>query len=129
MAYSFGPTAWKCFNEIAQNFSDFKGQDIKKLFIDIAQHLPCKGCRKHYTNFINNIVWENVVSSKESFIIFLTDLHNSVNWRQNKEIIDYPTASNLILNSSLPGQQEIIDCLPKAIYKLFNDTRVFKKMN
>jgi hypothetical protein len=125
MAYSFGPIAWKCLNVIAQNFSKFRKPDIEKLFTDLGKYLPCKGCRQHYISFIRDTVWESTLYSKESFIIFLTNLHNSVNWRQQKEIIDYPTASELILSSVLPPHQEIKDCLPKAIYSLFVDIDIF----
>jgi len=129
MSYSFGPTAWKCFNVIAQNFSKFQKPVIQKLFIELAPHLPCRGCRHHYNRFIHDIDWDTVTSSKESFVIFLTNLHNSVNWRQQKEIIAYPEASELILNSVLPPHQEIKDCLPKAIYTLFDNTFTGSKLS
>ena len=92
----WGPSAWTFLHTVTLNYQEEPtNEDIKqhKIFFEtLGNILPCPKCREHYNQ---SIIDEPVkLDSKESLTKWLFDLHNKVNEKNNKKIIEYDNFIN-----------------------------------
>jgi hypothetical protein len=73
----WGPSGWKLLHSITFNYSKEKKEFYKEFFYNIAFVLPCKFCRKSYSEYITELPVD--LSSKENFTKWLWKIHNKVN--------------------------------------------------
>ena len=73
----WGPSGWKLLHSITFSYSKEKKEFYKEFFFNIAFVLPCKFCRKSYSEYITELPVD--VSSKENFTKWLWKIHNKVN--------------------------------------------------
>lgn len=125
--HRIGPNCWKAFNAIIQRYEpidDIIKTDTQNMFFEIGQHFPCSGCRRHYQEYVKNTNWENVLSSRDTLIKFITDLHNSVNIRLGRPPISNSDARDVILNDTPPTINQLALTLPVRLFyvlKNYND--------
>ena len=92
----WGPSAWTFLHTVTLNYPEEPtNEDIKqhKIFFEtLGNILPCRKCREHYNQ---SIIDEPVkLDSKESLTKWLFNLHNKVNEKNNKKIIEYDNFIN-----------------------------------
>jgi hypothetical protein len=92
----WGKHTWIFLHSITLNYPDNPtDEEIKNhydFFINLSNILPCYKCREHYElNLQKFKLTKNILKSKELFIKWLIDIHNSVNLSNNKKIESYGT--------------------------------------
>ena len=73
----WGPSGWKLLHSITFSYSPEKKNQYKEFFYTIAFVLPCKFCRKSYSEYITDDPVD--VSSKDGLTKWLWRIHNKVN--------------------------------------------------
>jgi len=73
----WGPSGWKLLHSITFSYEENLKDNYKEFFELIAYVLPCKFCRKSYSEYILKDPVN--VSSKESLTKWLWRIHNKVN--------------------------------------------------
>jgi Erv1 / Alr family len=73
----WGPSGWKLLHSITFSYKPEKKNQYKEFFYTIAFVLPCKFCRKSYSEYITDDPID--VTSKENFTKWLWRIHNKVN--------------------------------------------------
>lgn len=78
-------------------------ENHKQFFDSLGKVLPCDKCRLNFSSHMkNNRLTDSVLSSKQSFVKWGIDLHNTVNYHTGKEVLSYRDAmielTNLVSN-------------------------------
>lgn len=85
-----GRHTWALMHSIAASYpitpNKLEKEAINKLFDVIKTLYPCKICRAHFANMTEGIQLQN--QDRKSLVEFICDLHNKVNERLGKKIID-----------------------------------------
>jgi uncharacterized protein YjcR len=97
----WGPVVWHALHYITLGYptnpSEEKKQKYKQFFTLLTDVIPCSICANHYSeNLLKMPLSDEVLSTKESLIKWLIDVHNVVNEKNNKPIIQYEEARQLI---------------------------------
>ena len=87
----WGKHLWKSLHYLAYAFPMQPNTEQKQAALQmlnaLSYLLPCAKCRMHYGQFLQANPPD--VESRERFARYLNTLHNSVNARLGKELIDY----------------------------------------
>ncbi|QKF94765.1 ERV/ALR sulfhydryl oxidase [Fadolivirus algeromassiliense] len=99
----WGPHAWIFLHSITMNYPDKPSnqdkKEMKDFFSSLKYVLPCDKCSKNLQkHMIKYPLTDNVLSSRDSLIRWLIDIHNEVNRDNNKPIYSYSTAKNKLEN-------------------------------
>ena len=113
----WGPHGWKFIHYITlaypENPTQTQKEKYQAFFILLKDVLPCAVCANHYKeNLQNNPLNDQILNSRDKFIKWGIDIHNSVNKSNKKPILDYTTAYNMINTDS--------ECKPVKQIELFN---------
>ena len=88
----WGPSSWKFLHFVTFGFPTNPTENQRaqySLFLDHLQYvLPCPTCRAHYQEFVANTPPD--CTSKQSLVVWLWSLHNTVNTKNYKPTITYP---------------------------------------
>jgi hypothetical protein len=100
----WGPYGWKFIHMVTLGYPQNPTEEDKlnyfTFFTSIKNILPCSLCSNHYKlNLDKYPLDDNVLSSREALINWAIDMHNEVNISNNKKVLDYSTARDLILNN------------------------------
>lgn len=86
---SWGPALWRFLHASSFAYPDepdaLRRAQMLEFLKSVGSVLPCKTCRNHYNEYINEHLTEEVVLSKAVLVAWLVDLHNSVNRRTGKK--------------------------------------------
>jgi hypothetical protein len=108
--YTWGPDTWKGINAIVRFYPETPTQterdDYRRYLESLKFVLPCDKCKKHYTEYLDNIDWEEITTNRFTMTKAVIDLHNSINKRNNKRELDYPEAM-YIINMGHPPKSNI----------------------
>jgi hypothetical protein len=75
----WGPSGWKLIHSITFSYDEKLKNKYKEFFETIAFVLPCKHCRKSYSEYILKDPIDLSVDSKEDLTKWLWRIHNKVN--------------------------------------------------
>ena len=98
----WGPVVWHALHYITLGYpntnpSEEKKQKYKTFFSLLADVLPCSICANHFSeNLVKMPLSDKVLENKESLVKWLIDFHNIVNENNNKPIVKYEDARQLI---------------------------------
>lgn len=89
----WGELQWKLLHMIAstypENPTDIEKQNYYNFMIALGNVLPCQFCRQHYAQTLVSMNFNlGVFANQETFFKFVFDLHNVVNYRLKKPIIE-----------------------------------------
>lgn len=88
--YGWGPAGWTFLHAVSYTMpnkpTSAQRKQYNAFFERVGDVLPCPKCSKHYKNFWNKSKPD--CSSKEKTINWLIDLHNDVNKRNGKPVMD-----------------------------------------
>jgi len=73
----WGPSGWKLLHSITFSYDEKKKNQYKEFFYNIGFVLPCKFCRKSYSEYTTECPID--VRTKEHFTKWLWKIHNKVN--------------------------------------------------
>lgn len=87
----WGPGAWTFLHSITFQYpevpSDVDKQKYYTFFNSLKNVLPCPICREHYTNNLEKLPLR--LDNRNNLIEWLIDIHNEVNYLNNKKIYSY----------------------------------------
>ena len=99
----WGPVTWRALHMLTFNIKDDKFKEKQKelfdIIIKICASLPCQKCAFHASHLIKKYKIENM-NEKKKLILYMFNLHNSVNKRNNKKKISYNEFINIYNNLS-----------------------------
>lgn len=102
MIQYWGPKTWKLIHCVGQNYPSNPTSEDKKKFIDffhlIPYILPCHKCQFHLLKQYRDDSIYKYLGSKKNLNIWLYRLHNNVNKRLSKKILNYKQANSLYHN-------------------------------
>ena len=89
----WGPGLWKFLHMISLNFPVNPSDEIKKKYYDfiisLGYVLPCKICRDNYSENLKNVNFSiNSLDSRKIFNTFIFNLHNEVNKKLGKPLMN-----------------------------------------
>lgn len=90
----WGPVVWNTLHLIASAFPDRPTEIEKKQYfafvLNLGPVLPCQVCKSHYKQTLTDLGFcLRHVENQETFFRFIFDLHNHVNQRLGKPLMDY----------------------------------------
>lgn len=122
----WGPVVWHALHYVTLGYPDKPSIEqknkYKQFFTLLSDVLPCSICANHFTeNLVKMPLSDNILNTKESLIKWLIDFHNVVNEKNNKPIILYKEARQLIENNTACNHNIIY----KEKYNIFNINNIF----
>lgn len=89
----WGPACWKMLHMMAAAYpetpTDIDKENAYNYFLALGGMLPCEFCKKHYRTTLSALNFNmNVFDSQETLFRFVFDLHNAVNARLRKPIVE-----------------------------------------
>jgi hypothetical protein len=95
----WGPAFWFVLHTISINYPQQPGFLERRNHYDFFRLLqfvlPCETCRNHYSQYFKDHPIENFLGTKEGLTSWVTNLHNSVNQRNNKLEFTQEDSNNL----------------------------------
>ena len=89
----WGPSTWIFLHLLSMAYPDKPNpEDIKAhltFLFALAKVLPCDICKDEFSKQLNSNIMQEVLSSKETYMKFLFNVHNDVNKRNNKPVLTY----------------------------------------
>ena len=99
----WGPVTWRALHMLtfkikATKFKE-KQNELFDIIIKICASLPCQDCSFHASHLIKKYKIENM-NEKKKLILYMFNLHNSVNKKVGKNILSYKEFINIYKNLS-----------------------------
>lgn len=96
---TWGPPAWAFMHCVTLSYPITPTKEdkeyMKNFFNSLPGILPCYKCRMNFNNHLSTLpLTDNVLSSKETLVKWLIDVHNAVNKTNGKKIMSYEEAIN-----------------------------------
>ena len=89
----WGPSTWVFLHLTSMSYPDNpSNEDIQRHteFLNaFSKILPCKVCRTHFEENLRNTPLEHVLSSKDSYMRYLHQVHNRVNRMSGKPELNF----------------------------------------
>ena len=100
----WGPHGWKFIHFVSLGYPKKPTNDdknsYKNFFSTIPNILPCSICSNHFKeNLLKYPLTDEVMSDKMKLFYWSVDMHNEVNKSQNKKIVTYEEALELVINN------------------------------
>ena len=98
----WGPSTWVFLHSITLNYpdnpTDEDKHNITSFFEYIGKVLPCDRCKVNFRSHLEkNPISDQVVSNKKNLVLWLIDIHNSVNRMNNKPELSHKDALTKII--------------------------------
>ena len=128
----WGPHAWLFLHAVAESYPEkpkVAEQNNIVIFFDSLQHaLPCPKCGVHYRQMLEESPVREHVSSKETLVAWLVDIHNKVNKRLGKPIVHrFPFEDYVNKKTTFWGKHKIKIAIICVIVLFINHTFINKK--
>ena len=79
----WGPYFWFTLHTITLSYPDKPSYENKRqfndFFVGLQNVIPCPKCREHYKTHLTNNPISSALDSKEHLVVWLFNLHNTVN--------------------------------------------------
>jgi FAD-linked sulfhydryl oxidase len=89
---SWGNGAWIFLHCISYTYPEIPSKKEEKYYCSFFNNLgyviPCPNCRKHYQEYLKQFPCSKFLKNKSSLSKWLFELHNYVNFKLNKPLID-----------------------------------------
>jgi len=104
---NWGPDVWAGINAVVrfypENATDSDKKEYRNFLESFKTVLPCDLCKEHYTNYLSKVDWDSVLLNRFTIVKFVIDLHNDVNKRNGKPILEYQEAATIIFQGGASG--------------------------
>jgi len=87
---------WNIFHKISLYYNESYKNFYITFFETFKKIIPCKICRNHYIEYMNNNFYENI--DKGTIFYWTIDLHNNINSINNKRLWNYDEAKEYYAN-------------------------------
>jgi len=96
----WGPSLWRSLHSITLGYPENPTDIVKKhthnLFTSLQYVLPCEKCRVNFNHQLTTSpLTDTIISSRQSLITWLIDIHNEVNKSLGKRILSQEEALKL----------------------------------
>ena len=102
MSKIWGPKIWYLLHHVSYNYNDSPSYNEKniyyKFFHYIPNIIPCNICREFYIKFIKKYPIISYLENKNTLIDWEIILHNYVNFKLKKPILDRPVIDKLYIH-------------------------------
>ena len=89
----WGPSTWIFLHLLSMSYPDKpNSEDIKahiSFLFAFSKILPCNICKEEFSKHLSENIMQEVLSSKEKYMRFLFNVHNDVNKRNNRPVLEY----------------------------------------
>jgi len=103
---TWGPAIWRSIHYTALGYPDepteLDKSNFKSFYSSFSNILPCKECRYHYRQHLNNMPICESLGSKRDLFAWTVELHNKVNVSLNKSPISVRDAWELYNTKQIP---------------------------
>jgi len=98
----WGPHAWFLLHSITIEYpnqpTDIDKNNMKEFINAFQKMIPCIKCRENFKNHTTKYpLTSDILSSRDSIVNWMIDIHNEVNKLNNKPILTYDEALNKLL--------------------------------
>ena len=98
---TWGPHIWKALHYVSigypENPTEEHKQKYKTFYLLLKDVLPCQLCRDHYLENLKRVpLTDAILSDREKLIKWVIDIHNVVNEMNDKDIMRYQEARELV---------------------------------
>ncbi len=125
----FGPMVWSFLHLLSFNYqySETNKKEMLNFLMSLGSVLPCDECRVHYLQNINNngMTLDKALESKESFSLWMYNLHNLVNRQTGKPKNTWPSFEK-IKADYMPLVQGGTSCNPSSCNE--NSSNIYCKV-
>jgi len=109
--YSWGNGAWIFLHCITYAYPEFPTEQEQKhycaFFMNLGNVIPCPSCREHYIEWCKKFPCSKFLKNRMSLSKWLYEMHNFVNFKLNKPLIDnFETSQKLIMKQILYQQEK-----------------------
>lgn len=117
----WGKHAWNFMHlitlEYPENPDKHTINNYKSFIYSLTNILPCEKCRNNLSKHLQNKpITDEIMSSRISFVKYIIDLHNIVNFETNKPVLSYEDSLKKI-NELLDNDNKI--CINKSYLIVF----------
>jgi hypothetical protein len=99
----WGPRFWTFLHQICFSFPEnptsIEKLIYKQILVCFVKMIPCPSCQKHFIELLNKYPVDNSMTSRETLILWANTIHNKVNKRLGKPIIDLSEAKLIYINN------------------------------
>lgn len=113
----WGPYFWFTLHTITLSYPDKPSYENKRqfndFFVGLQNVIPCPKCREHYKTHLTNNPISSALDSKEHLVVWLFNLHNTVNESLGKNKMafeDFQEKYRRIYSPTIP--EKIISTAP-----------------
>ena len=89
----WGPHFWKVIDAVALSYPekpDIQDQNnVSTFIVSLKNVLPCEKCQNHFTENLKKFPISQALNSRNNFIKWVIDVHNSVNKSNGKATLSY----------------------------------------
>lgn len=127
----FGPMVWSFLHLISFNYeySETSKKEMFDYLMSLGTILPCEECRIHYKQNVNSeiggITLDKALESKETFSLWMYNLHNLVNKQTGKPESSWPSFEK-VMNDYMPLVQGGTSCNPSSCNE--NSSNIYCKV-
>ena len=134
----WGPHFWNVINSIALSYPDkpnIQDQNNVASFLNSLQKvLPCEKCRNHFSENLQKYPLTQALNSRDNFINWVIDVHNSVNKTNGKRVLSYQEGINAMNDNLYQTPRYDYKYLAMmgmlvsiGVFWIFRKTKKFKK--
>jgi len=100
----WGPRFWTFLHQICFSFPEnptsIEKIIYKQILVCFVKMIPCPSCQKHFIELLNKYPVDSEMTSRETLIMWSITIHNKVNKRLGKPIIDLSEAKLIYQNDT-----------------------------
>ena len=121
----WGPHGWKFIHYVTLGYPEnptlYQKERYKTFLLLLQDVLPCSLCANHYKENLQKFpLSDDILDSRDKLIKWGIDIHNSVNELNNKPILKYIDAINII-NTDVECKPNIIEIIKDNKIETFDD--------
>ncbi len=97
---NWGPDLWRGIHSVIRFYpeepSETERESYKLFLMSLAKVLPCDRCKEHFSEFLKNVNFSELLMNQFTLVKGIIELHNDINKRNGKPIMEYQDALKVV---------------------------------